>query len=532
MGRMPQGRNVTPRDEGEGERGRLARKVIALARGEVMADHQFLSGAVGLLEVRLCRQDRKFSTDGITLWADPDLVLADFLRTRQPPTHDLVHVLLHCLLLHPFEGQEEGIDRDAWALATDVVVERLAAEMLGPREGERGRAIGMVVEQLREDLGAEPTVERVYRALRRGRYHNVRLTWAKVLSVDDPRRWFPEQAERGQEEGEGSEDERGSRQRTSAGDDGGTGSDHAAPDEGAKGEGAGAHSGGGSYRDGLAGAEAGSAVEDASGDYDPTQDSARRVRARQRDEAKERWRRAARSMRVDLETISRAQGEQLGDLRRELTVGGRHHRDLREFLRRFSVMQENLRVSPDEFDYVFYAYGLSLYGNLPLIEQLEYREERTIRDFVIVIDTSGSVEGPAVQAFVNTAFDVLTQEGAFADRSVVHVIQADAGVQEDVRIASRDDLERWRRGFELKGLGGTDFRPAFAHVDHLIEEGELHDLAGLLYLTDGWGVFPSHPPRYKTAFVLYDGDDLPERMPPWAIRYVLSPDDLMTPRQG
>ena len=39
----------------------------------------------------------------------------------------------------------------------------------------------------------------------------------------------------------------------------------------------------------------------------------------------------------------------------------------------------------------YYAYGLSLYGNMPLIEPLETRETYKIRNFVIVLDTSYSV---------------------------------------------------------------------------------------------------------------------------------------------
>lgn len=504
-------------DDAGRERERLAGRVIDLAWGEVLASHPFLSGAVGILVTRFERMGRKFATDGRTLWADPGLVLADFSRTGEAPVRDLLHVLLHCLLLHPFVGAEEGVDAASWSLATDIVVERLVDEMMGPREGERGRAVGMVVEQLREDLGATPTAERVYRELRAGRYRNVRRTWAKAFAVDDPSRWFPERSEQGEERGEGTEDEDGSRQRAPSGG-GGDGGSQGAPPEPGSGAGGGRRP---SQGDGHA-----PAAQDASGDPDEAEDAARRMRARERADARERWRRAARSMRVDLETVSRAQGDQLGDLRRELSVGGRRRQDLREFLRKFSAMQETMRVSPDEFDYVFYAYGLELYGNLPLIEQLEYREERAIRDFVIVIDTSGSVEGEAVQSFVDVAFDVLARQATFSSRSVVHVIQADAGVQEDVRIASEDDLERWRSGFELKGLGGTDFRPAFAHVDKLVEDGELRDLAGLLYLTDGWGTYPSRPPRYRTAFVLYDQDEPPRGVPPWAITLSLSPDDL------
>ena len=70
----------------------------------------------------------------------------------------------------------------------------------------------------------------------------------------------------------------------------------------------------------------------------------------------------------------------------------REKQDYREFLRKFARMGEQIRVNDDEFDYVYYCYGLKRYGNLPLIEPLEYVEERRIRDFVIAIDTSASTK--------------------------------------------------------------------------------------------------------------------------------------------
>lgn len=502
----------------QGERDRVAREVIGLARSQIVEAHPYLSEALGLLEVRLARLDRKFATDGRTLWADPELVVGDFVRSGHAPTHDLLHVVLHCLLLHPFVGQDGRVRPRAWALASDIAVERLVAELLGPREGERGRAVSVVVEQLEHDLGGEPTAERTYRALRGGRYANVRRTWREALAVDDPTRWFPRQDDHGEVRGEGSEDAHGRRQAAGARDGGGE------PD----GRPQGSHDGAGmDYRDGLSSGEREApAAQDGSGEFDPAQDGARRISARERDDARERWRQAARSVRVDLETLSRSQAGGAGALERELGASGRRPQDLREFLRKFASPQEDLRVSPDEFDYVFYTLGLDLFGDMPLIEPLEYREVHAIRDFAIVIDTSGSVEGQAVRSFVDTAFDVLRQQATFSRRTVVHVIQADARVQEDVRIASEEDLERWRRDFVVRGLGGTDFRPALAHVEELRQAGEFTDLAGVLYLTDGWGTYPTRPPAFRCAFVFYDQDHEPERVPPWAITLTLTPDEL------
>ena len=42
----------------------------------------------------------------------------------------------------------------------------------------------------------------------------------------------------------------------------------------------------------------------------------------------------------------------------------------------------------------------------------------------------------------------------------------------------------------LYGEGGTDFRPAFSYVDQLIRDGEFEHLRGLLYFTDGYGIYP------------------------------------------
>lgn len=59
-----------------------------------------------------------------------------------------------------------------------------------------------------------------------------------------------------------------------------------------------------------------------------------------------------------------------------------------------------MKLNDDEFDYIFYTYGMNLYGNIPLIEPLEYKDVKQIKEFVIAIDTSGSTSGALVQTFV------------------------------------------------------------------------------------------------------------------------------------
>ena len=61
---------------------------------------------------------------------------------------------------------------------------------------------------------------------------------------------------------------------------------------------------------------------------------------------------------------------------------------------------EKINGDDDEFDYIYYTYGLSLYDNMPLVEPLEYKETNVVKEFVIAIDTSFSVHGDEVQAFL------------------------------------------------------------------------------------------------------------------------------------
>lgn len=241
----------------------------------------------------------------------------------------------------------------------------------------------------------------------------------------------------------------------------------------------------------------------------------------------EEWKRVSRALAVNLQTYSRARGKELSSVVEELEASLHERVDYGDFLRQFAIPGEVLKVSPDEFDYIFYTYGLSLYGNLPLIEPLEYREEKRIREFVIVIDTSGSVYGEIVRRFIDTTFDILKSTEAFFERVHVRIIQCDAQVQSDDVITALDELREWGRTMKIRGMGGTDFRPAFAYVDELVEEGEFENLGGLIYFTDGWGQYPEWVPDYKCAFVFYDENYRKESVPSWAAQIVLDEQAVM-----
>ena len=91
-----------------------------------------------------------------------------------------------------------------------------------------------------------------------------------------------------------------------------------------------------------------------------------------------------------METFSKEASQESGHLIDQVKVENRVRFDYRQFLRKFSVLKEEMAVDEDTFDYVFYSYGLSFYGNMPLIEPQEWKEVQKVEEFAIVIDTSMS----------------------------------------------------------------------------------------------------------------------------------------------
>ena len=206
---------------------------------------------------------------------------------------------------------------------------------------------------------------------------------------------------------------------------------------------------------------------------------------------------------------------------RQLVPAAGQRGDYRSILRGLSSYREDSRLNLDEFQYSWYTYGLEMYGNMPLIEPLEYSEERKIADLVIVIDTSGSCEKELVRVFLEETRGILEQDRLFFRSFCLHLLQCDNQIQRDDCIHSREEFEKYLEHLEIRGGGGTDFRPAFERIEELRQRGELRDLQGILYFTDGCGWYPKKEPDYQVWFVMLQGHFDSIDMPDWVHRLVL-----------
>ncbi len=241
--------------------------------------------------------------------------------------------------------------------------------------------------------------------------------------------------------------------------------------------------------------------------------------------AQSKWDKIARQSQMELESKGDEEkdGTQIFDERARILKGQRSYSD---FLRKFAVLHEELKCNPDEFDLNYYTYGLSLYGNMPLIEPLESRESVKIQEFVVAVDTSGSTSGEMVKNFLRETYNILSEKSSFFSGCHMRIIQCDDDIRMDLEIKKKEELEHILGNFHIIGGGGTDFRPVFRYVNSLVENKVLRNLRGLVYFTDGKGIYPKLKPVYKTAFIFADNYD-DSAVPPWAMRMYIEPAHLL-----
>lgn len=110
----------------------------------------------------------------------------------------------------------------------------------------------------------------------------------------------------------------------------------------------------------------------------------------------------------------------------------------------------------------------------------------------IAIDTSGSITHKEVSHFMTEAYSIL----AAYSRVELIMMCCDAAVHNVRKITSVQEATT----FEIKGGGGTDFRPVFKELENYHA-----DFDALIFFTDGYGSFPdsnTYVGGYKVLWVM------------------------------
>ncbi len=530
---------------GKGE-GRLALRVLEASRNQLFFAHRFLEQALFRLKWKAVR-GITFGSDGEYFYYDERYVLRQYMQDPGQVVRGYLHTVMHCLYQHPFLAPSRRV---YWDLAADIAAESLSEEILqDEQEQEAQQQRREVIKTLEAELGAM-SAKKISHYLENhflGKGRICGMGFSELCSLfrqDEHAMWYSEEPGTGRKEEtereerrtgrekqgterEEIEEEQGAEDQEGAGEDREeTGGDEKERKEANRKE---TEEGREKKKTGRGKTEAGREETEAGSEETETGRGGTET-GRERAEAVKLgqvWKHTAQQVMVELQAVSKsAKGDQAGTVIRSLGAVTRENYDYSVFLQKFALRrEERMGTDQDEFDYIFYTYGLNLFRKVPLIEPLEYKEVQVIREFVIAIDTSGSCAGELVERFLVKTCNILRQTETFALKVNIHIIQCDAEVQEDVKIESQGQLEEYISHLELKGFGGTDFRPVFKYVDNLLETGELGRVEGLLYFTDGYGSFPVRPPWYRTAFVFLDrAEDV--KVPPWAMKVYLEETEL------
>lgn len=445
----------------------LCSRILYQARSELYLNMRFLDISLSCLGFEADWARNGLATDGWLIYYGPEYLMGLYRQGRNRVNRAYLHMVFHCLFCHMYTRGDR--DKQYWDLACDIAMESVI-------DGLYQKCVHIPKSPLRRE-----TYLRLEKALAREAEQKQDVDWNREAGEKNaPARRIPMTAERIYHALRKMQlPERRIRLMQSE-----------------------------FYVD--------------SHDLWEQEDNKKQSRPRQN-----QWDDNREKMQTQMETGSKDESEDNQSLLEQVQVENRERYDYRQFLRKFAVLREEMQVDPDSFDYAFYTYGLSLYGNMPLIEPLESKEIYRVEDFAIVVDTSMSCSGELVRRFLEETYDVLSESESYFKKVHVHMIQCDDKVQSDVVITDTQALKEYMDNFQIKGHGGTDFRPAFEYVNGLRARREVANLRGLIYFTDGKGIYPVQAPPYDTAFVFVEDMFSDESVPPWAMKVVLEEEQIM-----
>ena len=552
----------------QGALNNLGLRILNQAKIELSLSMRYLSRALDKLSFQMDFNTRRMGTEGEKLHFHPEFVFQLYVESPQKLYRLYMHSLLHCLFRHMFktEGREETL----WNLATDIHVEYVLDSMEVPLLFRPAYPFREDYFRKLEKEIKSLSAERIYAyLLTQNLSYAERERLEQEFVKDDHCFWEKLGEEKqpfgadGVEDSEGKEDEE--RKESSEGMEGSEKSESPKGMEGSEKSGApeepeGREKSGapeepegrekseapeepegrekGEAPEGMEGSEKSGAPEepegreksetpeepDGSGRNKNTEGigkNKRRENSGEREESRKRldkdWEDIGKRTEEELkEGKDKDEGDKLSWF---LHLEHKNYTPFQDFLRKFSVDREELKTDPESFDYGYYYFGLSQYGNMPLIEENEYREKRKIPELVIAIDTSYSTKGEMVKRFLEETLAILQNKEAFFSKCRVHIVECDDRIRKDILVENAEEMEHYRQRFEVSGGYGTDFRPVFHYIEDLRKKGELKELKALLYFTDGRGRYPKYAPGYTAAFVFPKGEDIDdENAPFWAMK--------------
>ena len=419
--------------------------------------------------------------NGNSFFFSADEICQKYKTDKNSISRLLLHSVLHCMLLHPWNTSFK--DRKLWDLACDISVENIinsldAACSRNEKSDVEQRAISELLKSVKS-----LTAENIYYYFTdKSADKNFIKSFSDLFLEDSHGEWYKGVLYSSDEEDELTEIEARSIYKRQ---------------------------------------------DDRQGQYHENGKTLTDTSNSEGNNTKDEWKETANQIIRDFELFPAQFGFSDGDGLQALKAVTHEKFDYSDLLKRFLQDDEALEINDDEFDYIYYTYGLRLYENIPLIEPLEYAENNKIGRLVIAIDTSGSVKGDIVEGFVRKTYSILKSTDFFRKDCEIHIVQCDSQIKDIAIIKNGQELEDYINNLTLHGFGGTDFTPVFEYADNMFNNltNKKH-FNGIIYFTDGDGLYPEKAPPYKNAFVIHDNGFDKSRLPLWATPLYMDKNEL------
>lgn len=447
----------------------LGIKILMNARNELFVSMRFLSGALMNMDFKNGQKIRLMGTDGRYLYYNTMNLTRKFREEPIAINRLYLHEMLHCVFGHPYGRGKRS--KEFWTLACNITCEYIIDNL-----GED--CVRQPISKKREELYAEikarikmPSAENIYRLLFANEVKEADSDMRDMLGLDYtggkavvsqvPQQNYMTYAREFNID------------------------DHA-------------------YFEG-----AGDDV------------------MKEREIDREKWMHIRELMQTDLETLSKNDNGKTGVLEKLLSAGGSREKVAYDnFIANFTNFRETMHVDPDSFDTALYSLGLRAHNNMPIMEPLEYNDERVIRNVLFVLDVSENMTRAKQESLIKLTFGALKGSNYFTKNSRMHIIQAgEKEVFSDSIVKNQEELNEYLKNFKTYAGSGKDTRPTFEYIQNELIKRKREHVSGLLYFTDGVGIYSTKVQKYKVAYVFYDEDGgSGGNIPAYAIKYIFDED--------
>lgn len=459
----------------------LAEEILNKAKTEITGNIHSLIRAINTLEFVATNEEDVF-TDAKKFYYNPNYILLRFKENTASVSRVLLHSILHCMLLHPFNIDFK--DTALWNLSSDICVENIINSWkLNCTVSQKESSQNVVISDISKSV-KNLSAENIYYYLRGEELSAEVIKYYSELFSDDSHRIWYKNKSFAFFEFDDDEETVEARSIYKKADN----------------------------RKGLSNKSEDKKMHDAINGT--------------AEEDKDVWRKITPTVESDIEALKR-QGLMSGVETAVLKGVARDKYDYSRLLKKFISVDETIEINDDEFDYIFYTYGLTKYKNMPIIEPLEYAENVKVKKLFIAIDTSGSVKGEIVKSFIEKTYNILKSTQFFSVKTEVYIIQCDSEIKEVKILKSAEEIEDYIKNISLKGFGGTDFRPVFQYVDEIFNSSQKNEVNGLIYFTDGDGIYPKQMPKFRSVFIINDSCFDKTKMPLWATPLFIDNNDLI-----